>query len=230
MEVQILQLLDGARQAEGLTVIIDVFRAFTVACYLTENGAEKLIPVADLELAYNLKKQHADYLLVGERNERIAPGFDYGNCPTHIKNIDFTGKTVIHTTSSGTQGISNAIHAQQIITGSFVNANAIIRYIRQQNPEKVSLVCMGFATRYPIEEDTFCAEYIKCHLENTAFDFAHSVEVIKKTSAARFYDPANADWSPSSDVDLCLELDRFNFVLKTEKSEDGLFFLNKIPV
>ena len=30
MEINILQLLEGAKQAKGLTVIIDVFRAFSV--------------------------------------------------------------------------------------------------------------------------------------------------------------------------------------------------------
>ena len=31
MNIKILQLIEGAKQATGLTVIIDVFRAFTVA-------------------------------------------------------------------------------------------------------------------------------------------------------------------------------------------------------
>ncbi len=34
MNIKRLQLNQGAENAEGLTVIIDVFRAFTVACYL----------------------------------------------------------------------------------------------------------------------------------------------------------------------------------------------------
>ena len=33
MRVQILELIEGAKKAEGLTVIIDVFRAFTTECY-----------------------------------------------------------------------------------------------------------------------------------------------------------------------------------------------------
>ena len=32
MEIQILELIEGARAARGLTVIIDVFRAFTLEC------------------------------------------------------------------------------------------------------------------------------------------------------------------------------------------------------
>ena len=34
MNIQILHLLDGAKAATGLTVIIDVFRAFSFECYL----------------------------------------------------------------------------------------------------------------------------------------------------------------------------------------------------
>ena len=30
MNIKILELIDGAKKAEGLTVIIDVFRAFTL--------------------------------------------------------------------------------------------------------------------------------------------------------------------------------------------------------
>ena len=43
MDIKILQLLDGAKQAEGLTVIIDVFRAFSVACYAFDGGINKIL-------------------------------------------------------------------------------------------------------------------------------------------------------------------------------------------
>ena len=53
-----LHLVDGARQATGLTVIIDVFRAFSTACYTVFQGASRIIPVGDLDLAYELKKKN----------------------------------------------------------------------------------------------------------------------------------------------------------------------------
>lgn len=34
MEINILHLLEGAKKAEGLTVVIDVFRAFTLEAYM----------------------------------------------------------------------------------------------------------------------------------------------------------------------------------------------------
>ena len=145
MNIRILQLLEGAQAARGLTVIIDVFRAFSVEAYAMAGGAKEIWAVGDIEKAYEMKKEYPDALLAGERGGMRCEGFDCGNSPSEIAKIDLNGKTLIHTTSAGTQGIANALHADEIITGSLVNASAIVEYIRKQNPEEVSLVCMGLA-------------------------------------------------------------------------------------
>ena len=124
-----IRIINNAKEATGIAVIIDVFRAFTVEPYLINNGVEKLIPVGDMKIAYNYKKKDENCILIGERNGIKLPGFDYGNSPSQIENIDFKGKIVIHTTSCGTQGIVNAINAKEILTGSLVNAKAISKYI-----------------------------------------------------------------------------------------------------
>lgn len=227
MDIKILQLLDGAKAAEGLTVVIDVFRAFSLACYMADKNPETIIPVADINLAYNLKKDNPDYILVGERNERIPEGFDFGNSPTHLQPAVLTGKTIIHTTSAGTQGLVNALNATERITGSFVNAPAIVDYIRKKQPEKVSLVCMGYSMKHPTEEDTFCAEFIKGSLEGTPVNFNSMIETIKKTSARRLFDPANQEFSPSSDFYFCTSLGKFDFVLKAEE-RNGMLHLVKL--
>ena len=226
MEINILHLLDGSKKAEGFTVVIDVFRAFSLVCYLSENGANEIFPVADINLAYELKRNNPEFVLIGERNEKIPPGFDYGNSPTHILAIDFTGKNIIHTTSAGTQGLVNAKNADERITGSFVNAPSIVRYIKKQNPSIVSLVCMGYSMQYPTEEDSFCAEYIKASLENKAVDYELMKEVIKNTSGRRLFAPENQEFSPANDFDLCTQLGKFNFILKAEES-NGLLRLTK---
>lgn len=229
MKIQVLQLLDGARQAKGLTVIIDVFRAFSTACYAVERGIEKIYPVGDLDFALSLKKDHPDYLFVGERNEQKPEGFDFGNSPTHLLNSQILAKTMVHTTSSGTQGIANARNASEILTGSFVNAGAIVRYIRKANPKQVSLVCMGYACEYPTDEDTLCAEYIRNELEGAPSDFEAMIKKIKKGHGARFFDPAKQSWSPESDFHLCMQLNRFDFILKVER-EGELNYLRKIEI
>ena len=67
-----------------------------------------------------------------------------GNSPTEIIKADLTGKTVIQTTTAGTQGLINAVNADVVLTGSLVNAGAIVKYIKSLNPDHVSLVAMGY--------------------------------------------------------------------------------------
>lgn len=229
MDIEILQLLEGAQKSGGLTVIIDVFRAFSTACYAYGGNIRRIYPVGGLEKAYQLKQQNPEYILVGERNEQKPEGFDFGNSPSQLLKGDLSGKTMVHTTSSGTQGIANATNAEEILTGSFVNAQAIINYIRKQNPAKVSLVCMGYSCQYPTDEDTLLAVYIKNELEGVPNNFPAMVEQIKKGDGARFFAPEKQEWAPVADFDLCLSLNRFNFVLKVEQ-ENGLNYLRKIDV
>ena len=120
MNIQLLQLLEGADQAKGLTVVIDVFRAFSLECYLFSRGVEKIYAVGAEETARQLIKDHPDYLMVGERGGVILPGFDYGNSPSQTEHARLQGKTVIHTTSAGTQGLvhASAAGAEEILAGT----------------------------------------------------------------------------------------------------------------
>ena len=109
--INILHLIEGAKQARGLTVIIDVFRAFSLECYLYDMGAKQIRPVGTIEEAFSLRRRIQNSILVGERHGRKCDGFDYGNSPSAILKKDVAGKTIIHTTSAGTQGIVNALCA-----------------------------------------------------------------------------------------------------------------------
>jgi 2-phosphosulfolactate phosphatase len=230
MDIRVLDLIEGAREARGLTVVIDVFRAFSVACYLTAAGARQIIPVADVESARRLREEHPDYLLAGEVGGQRPPGFDLGNSPTEIEGLDFTGRTIVQRTSAGTQGLANARQAEELITGSFVNAPAVVRYIRRRSPGEVSLVCMGQAATAPAEEDTRCAEFIRESLEGRVPDFARVREALRGSlSASRFFDPEKT-WAPAPDFELCLALGRFDFVLRAEPRGGEGLVLRRVDV
>ena len=228
MNIQILELLDGARQAKGLTVIIDVFRAMTVEACVIANGAADLIPMGSLEEAYAYREEHPGAILIGERGGKKCPGFDFGNSPSAVREYDFTGKTVVHTTSAGTQGIALAAGADEMLTGSLVNAAAIADYIRGSGAEEVSLVCMGLAGLEPTQEDTLCARYIKSLLDGTELDLAAGIAECKRTSGAKFFDPAKQEVFPEADFHLCVEANRFDFVLRVEQGADGRMHTRRI--
>lgn len=232
MKIEILQLIEGARQARGLTVIIDVFRAMTVESFLMERGVQKLYPVGDVQIARDYKSAHPDAILCGERGGAIIEGFDFGNSPSAVEHLDFTGKTVIHTTSAGTQGITNATGADEILGGCLYNAVAIAKYIKAKNPEYVSLVCMGLAGERPTDEDTLCALYIKSLLEGEPLtDMEQRVANLKLTDGAKFFDPEQQNVFPQRDFELSTMVGGCPFVLHlTHDPETGMNCMERIDV
>ena len=230
MNIEILHLVEGAKKAKGLTVIIDVFRAFTVETYLMKNNADRIIPVSSIDFAFSYKEKHPDVILCGERDGIMVEGFDYGNSPSQIEHADFTGKTVIHTTSAGTQGIANAVNAEEIIGGNLVAAKAIAKYIAQKNPVDVSLVCMGLAGQRNSDEDELAAIYIKSLLEGHPLeDLQHKIENLKQTEGAKFFDEANKHVFPQRDFFLCTAVNSCDFILRLQKDpKTGFDYMERI--
>jgi 2-phosphosulfolactate phosphatase len=222
MQVVIEQLLAGARRASGLTVIIDVFRFCTTAAYLFGNGVQAIYPLKTVQEARALKKRYPHYIVMGERGGIRVEGFDFGNSPSDIDGIDFSGKKVIMTTSAGTQGLVTAAPNAPLLLGSFVTAGALVDHIRRQRPPTVTLVAMGEAGLQPAVEDDACAHYLQAALKGGSPDFGvYRQELRQAPSAAKFFDPSQPAF-PAADVDCAAALDTFNFVLEVTTVADGL--------
>lgn len=224
MEIQILQLLEGAARAEGLTVVIDVLRAFSLECFLAGWGAAELRPVGALEEAFAWRKRDPAALLVGERGGAKCEGFDFGNSPTGIPPEAVRGRRVIHTTSAGTQGVTRALRADEILTGSLLNAAAVAAYVRRRAPETVSLVCMGNAGVREAPEDLLCAEYIRSMILNEPIpDLEERIAALRFHGGEHFFNPDTQHIYPEPDFWACIQRDRFPFVLRVRRDELGLY-------
>lgn len=221
MKIEIVEFVKGAKKAEGVAVIIDVFRAFSVECYIFDGGASQIIATSEVDEALRLKSIYTNSVLVGERDERKIPEFDFGNSPTEIIKANMLGKTVIHTTTAGTQGLINCYKADTVITGSFVNAGAVVRFIRHLNPEIVYLVAMGYRALQSADEDLLCANFIAQRLRGESGISEKDISELQCTSGKRFFNNLNIDFSPPTDFFLCTMTDRFNFVLKALRRPDG---------
>jgi 2-phosphosulfolactate phosphatase len=224
-------LLTGARQAKGLAVVIDVFRAFSTAPYAIQAGAERIVPVATLDHARQLREEHPDWLLMGERKGVKPEGFDFGNAPTDFLDIDLAGRTLVHTTSAGTKGLFAAYtesEATEVVAASFVTAGAIIEHVRARNPEHISIIAMGGSGVERRPEDDLCGIYIKNALE----DFPNSFEALERhlrtvSSAQKFFNP-EVEWATEKDFEMIMALDAFDFVLRLAPEEDGVSALRPI--
>lgn len=223
MNIQIFRSVEQANQATGLAIVIDVFRAFSLEAYVFANGVEKIIPVLDLEEAYTIKQEHSEYLLMGERAGITPEGFDYGNSPTEIQGVDFSGKTVVHTTSNGTKGLMNTINADDVLVGSFVMADSIIKYIQRNNFQTISLVSTAPDTGND-NEDLLFAYYVRDVLQGKPISESDIKDMTTKTSVYSML--FNEMGVPQTDFDLCLDFNRFKFVIK-RIIENGQTFLAK---
>lgn len=230
MKIEILHMTPGAAQAKGVTVIIDVFRAFSFESWALNNGAEAVYPIADINAAYELHREHPDWLLAGERGGKKQEGFHFGNSPWEIHALDLTGKNLVHTTSAGTQGLIAAKDADCIFLGALVNAKATAEAIRRLNPEHVSLVAMGYNNLHPTEEDTFCAEYLRALLLDEPFDKDAAVKIMREGPGARFFMPDKQSYQPEQDFHLCVEWDRFDFAIRAERLGEGKFRATKLEL
>lgn len=218
MQIRVVDRVPGAQSAQGIAVVIDVFRAFSVAAYAFSRGAATIIPVAAVEDARELKRQNPDWLLIGERHARPLPGFDGGNSPADLEKLDLLGRTLVHTTHAGTQGLTNALQADEVITGALVNAGAIVRYLRARQPAIVTIVRMGHEARENSDEDDICAELLRSRLTGEPMPTDGIRERLRGASSAqKFFDPA-CDWAPERDFELCTRIDVFHFVLQLDKS------------
>ncbi len=220
MQIEILDFVAGARAARGVAVVIDVFRAFSVACYAYAGGVQRIIPVGEIEVARRLRQSGPGVLAIGERHARKLEGFDFGNSPTEIEATDLAGKTLVHTTHAGTQGLVNASGADVVLTGALVNAAATCRYIRSLDPQHVSIVRMGREATERSDEDDLCAELLAARLRDQPYDTSTVRDRLRGTrSALKFFDPM-ATWAPETDFDLCTDVDRFDFVLRLNRSSE----------
>jgi 2-phosphosulfolactate phosphatase len=220
----------GAKRAEGITVIIDVFRAFSVACYCFNKGISKLIPAGEFEDALSYEHQNYAVVRIGERNGKKLPGFDFGNSPTEIDSASLRGRLVVQTTHAGTQGLVNACNASEVLTGALVNAKATAEYIKQKQPATVSLVRMGFEASESTDEDDLCADYLESLLLGTEYDEGGIKDRLRVSPCAeRFFDP-RIPWNPVSDFEYCTDVNRFNFVLRLVKDNRELPYLERVNV
>jgi 2-phosphosulfolactate phosphatase len=143
---------------DTIVVVIDILRATSAMCTAFEHGVEKIIPVATVEEATSYKQQ--GYLVGAERNGIALEGFDFGNSPYSYMTEELRGKTVVISTTNGTQAIEAARSAYQVVIGAFTNITALCDWLVSQN-KSVLLLCSGWKNRFNWEDSMFAGAVTK---------------------------------------------------------------------
>lgn len=213
--------LDTCSEQTGLVVVIDVLRAFTSAAFALAGGAQRVIPISTVEEGLELKRRNPGWLACGEIGGQPPPGFDVGNSPTHLLEMDLTGRTLIQRTSAGTQGLVRCRRADILIAASFVVTEATVRYILSLCPERVTFLPTGRLYDGGVE-DLACAEYLEARLEGETPDPEPFLERVRGSHDAEvLLDPARPEF-PESDLTHATSLDKFDFAMPVVREEAGL--------
>lgn len=165
-----ISVIPTAQQAQGINfsgqtaVVIDVLRATSVITTALENGAREVIPVKTVEEAQNLYAQcdTAKTLRGGERNALKIEGFNLSNSPLEYKKKVVEGKTLILTTTNGTNAINTIIGADEVVLACFRNVAAVVEHIvglSHRGSRDIAIVCAGTESHFSLD-DGLCAGMI----------------------------------------------------------------------
>ncbi|MFW6115659.1 MAG: 2-phosphosulfolactate phosphatase [Chloroflexota bacterium] len=206
--------LDGAAEATGTVIVIDVLRAFTTAAFAFAAGAEAIIVVSGVEEAFALRQENPDWLIMGEKGGLPVDGFDLDNSPAGFIGLDLTGCTLIQRTTSGTQGVVRSRRAHHLFASSLCCARATVRAVESIRPRRVTMVITGSHAGGLRDEDLACADYLEDLIRGRTPEDQSVVERVLTSRAARkFRDPAQPQFSPA-DLDCAVDIDRFAFAMQ----------------
>jgi len=143
-----------------IVVIVDIFRATSSICYGIENGAEAIIPVAEVEECAAYREKGLNYLLAAERDGQVVDGFDFGNSPFSYTPDKVAGKTVVLTTTNGTHALHISRSAKKIVIGSFLNLTSLCNWLKIQD-DNILLVCAGWKNNFNLEDTLFAGAVVE---------------------------------------------------------------------
>jgi 2-phosphosulfolactate phosphatase len=148
-------------EVQGRTVfVIDILRATTSMCAALAHGSKAIIPVGSTEEALRLAQTIGsdDVLLAGEKNCLRIPGFQLGNSPLEMTETAVKGKTLIVTTSNGTQALLACQGASAVYPAAAVNLTAAADKAREalDTDRHILIVCAGRDNAFSLD-DAYCA-------------------------------------------------------------------------
>jgi 2-phosphosulfolactate phosphatase len=231
--------------SQTVCVVFDVLRATSSMITALANGAEVVLPAAEIPEALALKQSDPGLLLAGERHGRrieasLTGGldFDLGNSPREFTRERVAGRRLAMTTTNGTRALRACSRARQVLVGSFLNLEATARFLQKSNPENLLIICSGTFEHASFEDalaaGALCDRLWTQHSDGSIADSALICRRIylpgRDDLVAEFSESANGKRLLSisdlqDDVAYCAQRDVFPFVV--ELGRDGA--VRKLP-
>ncbi len=137
---------------ENIVVVVDILRATSSIITAFHNGVERLIPVRTIDEARAYKDR--GYLIAAERDGKVLDFADFGNSPDNFTPERIKGRTIVYSTTNGTQAIQMAGHSRQVLVGGFLNISALTAYLQEQH-HNVLILCAAWKNKFSLEDSVF---------------------------------------------------------------------------
>jgi 2-phosphosulfolactate phosphatase len=151
----------------NLVVIVDILRATSSICAAIHNGVKKLIPVATVEEAREMKID--GYMVASERDGYVLDFADFGNSPFNFTPEKVAGKEIVYSTTNGTRCIHMASHSKAVVIGSFLNITSLTNWLIDQNAP-VLIFCASWKDRFSLEDTVFAGALAERLLDSGKFE------------------------------------------------------------
>ncbi|TMC82603.1 MAG: 2-phosphosulfolactate phosphatase [Chloroflexi bacterium] len=203
--------IDGARQARGIVVVIDVLRAFTVSAYALAGGARECRLVRTVAEARALAERTPGAVICAEEDALPVEGIAISNSPTRIRETDLKDRVLIQRSTAGTQ-VAAEVESADIFAASLVVAHATVQACLLRSPETLTLLA---SADHP--EDHACATYMQGMIQGEHPDLQRLLEPLRQSE--RYHRAMSGSWPgfPPTDLDLALEADRFPFAMPVKR-------------
>jgi 2-phosphosulfolactate phosphatase len=181
-------LMMPADVSNRVVAVVDVLRASTSIAVAIANGARAVIPLPSSEEVASRSKSLArsEVRLAGERKSQPISGFDFGNSPSEFTREAVEGKTLLMSTTNGTQAVLAVQGAKDVVVASYVNFSATLAHLRAalRAGTDVAIVCAGQDRQFSLE-DAACAglfiQHITAkHTKTEVNDAAQAAMVLNK--------------------------------------------------
>jgi 2-phosphosulfolactate phosphatase len=207
--------IDGARQARGIAVVIDVLRSFTVSAYALAGGARECRLVTTTQQARALAATIPGALLSAEENGLPIPGIAISNSPTQIRAEDINNRVLVQRSSAGTQVAAAVPKEIGMFAASLVVARATVQacLLRRPSPAQITLIA---SADHP--EDHACAHYMEAIIRGETPDLERLLQPLHKSE--RYARLRSGAWPgfPPTDLDLSLTPDLFTFAMPAART------------
>lgn len=215
------RLESGAEPAHTI-VVVDVLRSFTTAAVAFSRGARRIYPVAGSVLPASWVDRQ-DCVSVGSLpGGDPAPGFDFGNSPSSLWELDLSGKDLVLSTAAGVAGLLRFRQAPRLYVTSLACARATAEAIRASGAPEVCFVITGEWVDRDGDEDAACADYIEALLRGRAASAADYERRVRESDFGKRFGARRHPHLPKADLELCAQADLYPFAMPVRRDGDML--------